>query len=557
MISEKKYFLLLLSLLLAAFFLYRDVNSPYLRSINADGKGYYAYLPALFLYQDPSFDFIHDAEKNYYPEDGSHFKDFLNEQPNGTKVNKTFPGLSILYAPFFFLGCLFAFVFGYPVDGYSMPFQLMIGLSHIVYLLLGFRFLWGLLKNMNISEIKIAALLSLLLFGTNLWYYVIYDHTVSHVFSFFLASVLLWAGERWVSERKHLGLIFVLTALIVIIRPTNAIMFLCLLYFPFVSRSNLRNILPQLKELLGVWKSMIISIVILIIPPLMWKWQTGNWIVYSYKDEGFDFLHPHWIEFMFSPEKGWIFWSPVMLFLLFIGIFYSFKRKGWLGIIYLLPLVLITYVLSSWWCWTFGAGMGQRVMIEYYPYILVPVALFLNEMSRRWVFPVLFVFIPLNLFQAYQVVKSVHVGGQTTWDSYKSNFFRLKPAHQKVMVPENWKLIKTESIDRSEGLNESHPYSASVETKVDVKSTGVKILIEVKAISSIRESRIVISDLEGEFYKALFLKEIISSDTEKFEFLIDDVPQDVKELKVYVWNGDTKEQLELNSIRMLTYQINE
>lgn len=201
--------------------------------------------------------------------------------------------------------------------------------------------------------------------------------------------------------------------------------------------------------------------------------------------------------------------------------------------------------------------MGQRVMIEYYPYILVPVALFLNEMSRRWVFPVLFVFIPLNLFQAYQVVKSVHVGGQTTWDSYKSNFFRLKPAHQKVMVPENWKLIKTESIDRSEGLNESHPYSASVETKVDVKSTGVKILIEVKAISSIRESRIVISDLEGEFYKALFLKEIISSDTEKFEFLIDDVPQDVKELKVYVWNGDTKEQLELNSIRMLTYQINE
>jgi len=556
MISEKKYFLLLLSLLLAAFFLYRDVNSPYLRSINADGKGYYAYLPALFLYQDPSFNFIYDAEKKYYPEDGSHFKDFLNEQPNGTKVNKTFPGLSILYAPFFFLGCLFAFVFGYSVDGYSMPFQLMIGLSHIVYLLLGFRFLWGLLKNLNVSEVKVVALLSLLLFGTNLWYYVIYDHTVSHVFSFFLASVLLWAGERWFSERKYLGLMLVLMALIVIIRPTNAIMILCLLYFPFLSGNRLKNFLPDFKELLRVWKSLIISVLILIIPPLMWKWQTGNWIVYSYKDEGFDFLHPHWIEFMFSTEKGWLFWSPVLLLLLIIGVLYSFGRNGWLGIAYLVPLVLITYVLSSWWCWTFGAGMGQRVMVEYYPFIVVPAALFLNETSRKWVIPMLFVFIPLNLFQAFQVVKSVHVGGQTTWDSYKTNFFRLKPALQKVLIPENWKLIKTESIDETEILNETHPFSASIETMVDVESVGVKILIEAKAISSIQESRVVISDVEGNYYKALFLKEMISSDVEEFEFLIDDVPQNVNKLKVYVWNGDTKEQLELNSIRMLIFQIN-
>lgn len=555
--SKKKYFLLLLILLVAAFFLYRDFNSPYLRSINADGKGYYAYLPALFLYQDRSFNFIYDAEKNYYPEDGSHFKDFLNEQPNGTKVNKTFPGLSILYAPFFFLGCLFAFVFGYPVDGYSMPFQLMISLSHIVYLLLGFRFLWDLFKNLNISETEIMVLLSVLLFGTNLWFYTIYDHTVSHVFSFFLASVLLWAGEKWFTYRKHLGLIFVLVALIVIIRPTNAIMFLCLLYFPILSGNRLKNILPDFKELLSVWKSLIISVMILIIPPLMWKWQTGNWIVYSYKDEGFDFLHPHWIEFMFSPEKGWLFWSPVLLLLLIIGGLYSFRRNGWLGIAYLLPLVLITYVLSSWWCWTFGAGMGQRVMVEYYPFIVVPVALYLNERSRRWVYPVLFVFVPLNIFQAYQVVKSVHVGGQTTWDSYKTNFFRLKPAPQKVMIPENWKLIKSESINEKVVLNESRPFSSSAEAKVDAESERIKILIEVKAISSIQESRIVISDLEGKYYKAHFLKEIISSDVEKFEFLIDDLPMNVNKLRVYVWNGDTEEQLELNSIQMLTYQINE
>jgi len=84
--------------------------------IKADALGYYAYLPAVFIYHDPDFGF-----KNNYAQD--HFMandnaEYLVKYGN-SRVNKYFSGLAILVMPFFLLAHIVALVFNLqaePID---------------------------------------------------------------------------------------------------------------------------------------------------------------------------------------------------------------------------------------------------------------------------------------------------------------------------------------------------------------------------------------------------------------------------------------------------------
>ena len=65
---------------------------------------------------------------------------------------------------------------------------------------------------------------------------------------------------------------------------------------------------------------------------MLWKWQTGSWVVYSYKDEGFDFMHPHFWEFLFSFQKGWLLWSPIIGIAFFFAALFHFRQAIQQGI---------------------------------------------------------------------------------------------------------------------------------------------------------------------------------------------------------------------------------
>jgi hypothetical protein len=154
------FFLALFSLLTFLLFSNKSWDSPYHRVIIGDAKAYYAYLPAVFIYQDATFSFQEKIEKKYYPSDGSLQKNYMNPLENGRKVNKTFPGLAVLYAPFFFLAWLFSAIFGFATDGYSPPFQYAIALSHIVYFVCALRLLFGILSRRSSITIFANALLT-------------------------------------------------------------------------------------------------------------------------------------------------------------------------------------------------------------------------------------------------------------------------------------------------------------------------------------------------------------------------------------------------------------
>lgn len=66
--------------------------------IRSDGRGYYAYLPALFIYQDNQFDSSTAKEKAYYPDASDQLYLFKDRQ--GKSYNKYFPGVALLQLPF-------------------------------------------------------------------------------------------------------------------------------------------------------------------------------------------------------------------------------------------------------------------------------------------------------------------------------------------------------------------------------------------------------------------------------------------------------------------------
>lgn len=562
---KNSFWIISITLILIGLFFSRDWNSRYERPINGDAKAYYAYLPAIFIYQDPSFTFTKKVETLYYPEDGSHFKDFLNEQQNGRSVNKTFPGLSILYAPFFFLAMAFARIAGYPVDGYSLPFHLAISLSHVVYFFIGLRFLLAFLRIQKVKDAVSYMLFVAAIFGTNCWYYLVYDHSVSHIHNFFLSCVLIWTMSEWVRKRnpKALGWMGVTLAILVITRPTNAVM---LLFLPLIygvssgkSRFELKGFLELLSLLLTDLKKILFYILlgalVLFVPFLLWKWQADLWLVYSYKDEGFDFTDPHTLKFLFSYEKGWFLWSPALIFGLVYGMAHWFKRSIVDLALFMMPMALIVFILSSWWCWTYGDGFGQRPMIEYIPFVLIGAAFFVNGLRKNKMgYMIIIPFSLLSLVQGYQVRNGILKGGTTTKEDYWSHFLQLRKDPPSVEIDPTWKLLESHSYDKTCYIDEQHPFSASV---VSDSLAGVKHVVARAKLAGEHQDpnlRVVLSGSDGKIYQSYFLADLIYSESQLMEFYFTVPDNEKRSYSLYVWNGDTGSKATIDFLELKCYK---
>jgi hypothetical protein len=496
-------------------------------------------------------------EKKYYPEDGSQFKDFLNKQENGTFVNKTFPGLAVLYAPFFGIGYFVAWVSGSDLDGYAAPFQWAIAFSHLFYFLAGLWLLFKLFDRLSVNHLKSMFVLTALTIGTNCWYYVVYDHSVSHIHSFFLSSLLLFLMERWIATRSinYLGWIGIILSVIVITRPTNAVM---LFFLPFLLQLKQKKFSEVLsfkdffsRRLLPFY---LFSFAVLFVPFILWKWQTGNWVVYSYKDEGFDFLHPHFFEFLFSYQKGWLLWSPLVAILLVLALIFHFRKSVKQGLFFLLPIVLAIYILSSWWCWTYGMGFGQRPLIEFLPFIALGFAFAFQQMKNTIVLSIITVPLCfLSIFQGYQVANSILIGGETTSADYWSHFLQWKRDAPKVQLPKGMVKLQTKELALKQTVSKKNPFAQVVEIS-DTLATHLLVTLKIGGKHGDRDTRIVISDATGGFYKTLFLGDFLYETSREMQFLVDLPIALIWPIKTYVWNGATVTESQVDRFACSLFQ---
>jgi hypothetical protein len=383
-----------------------------------DVLDYYGYTPMFFIHQDPQ-------KKVWNSPRLRHIVYYFEDE----KPHKMAMGLAILYSPAFLVAHAVAKPLGYEADGVSRPYQIAVHLSVFPYLLLGWWALFGWLSALGFSRWSIVASLLFLFLGTNLYYYTVDEPSLSHAFSFSLVSLLLWLSLHWWKTAKPRFIIAsaLLMTLIVLVRPVNALLVVLILMNgflvhnpPMLGNHLLKNkwhvVLGILIGLLGVFPQF-----------LYWKLGFDSWFMYSYGDEGFFWNNPQIFNGLFSYRKGWLLYTPIVIFFL-IG--FIFLKQKWITTISFAFIALFVYVTFSWWCWWYGGSYSQRTMIDIYPWLALGGAALFNEIqSRKWLItPLVFLMVictNYNFLNIHQYRKKIITYDSMTKCSFIENFWKM------------------------------------------------------------------------------------------------------------------------------------
>lgn len=400
-----------------------------MKVIQWDIKNYYAYLPAVFIYGDHSLEFTREDPEFF----GDKF--WPIPTPSGGLVIVTSMGLAILYFPFFLMGHLAAWLTGVEMNGFSPPYAFFLVLSSLFYVIIGLNVLRKVLLRYFSDGITAMTLLAMF-FATNLLFYTAFEGPMSHAYNFALFALFMWLTIHWhekpgVKNSLMLGL---LAGLIVLIRPTNIVLLVFFVLYDVKSFNDLKQRIVFLGRKYNLVLFMAAAAFLVWLPQMLyWKSVSGHWLYYSYKEEeGFFFGNPQIIRGLFSYRKGWLLYTPIMVFA-FSGIALLWKyRRAFFWPIFLFSVINI-YVVLSWWSWWYGGGFGQRAFIESYALLAIPFATLLYAAGKwrkgvqRLLVTLTFLLMVHGIFQTAQY----HYGA-IHWDSmnkttYWASLGRVKP----------------------------------------------------------------------------------------------------------------------------------
>ena len=370
--------------------------------IEWDIKSYYAYLPAYFIHKDISLDFISENPKEYT----KWFWPTITG--TGKKCIVTSMGLSILYAPFFFIGHIIASFSTYSNDGYSVPYAFVLTFSALFYLILGLIYLRKLLRSF-FDELTSLITIALIFAGTNLLFYVSWAAPMPHCYNFSLISIFLYKVNNWYKNPTRMKVIVLglLAGLIVLIRPTNI---LILIVFLFWDLSSVKDITTRIKFLFLKYKMMLLmlaSFILVWIPQFIyWKYVSGKFLYFSYGNlgAGFNWANPQLLDILLSFRKGWYVYTPIM-FVSSLGIALMYRNMKNYYLPVLLFMLMNIYVQASWWCWWFGGSFGNRAFIDSYGIMALPLAsiIYSAKKSYQKFLPLLALLAILGWYNTFQI----------------------------------------------------------------------------------------------------------------------------------------------------------
>ncbi|MFZ4521613.1 MAG: hypothetical protein ACOYNC_07905 [Bacteroidales bacterium] len=417
------FFLLFCISLALSWFFHKDASTFKDRhELWSDRAGYYIYLPATFFYR---FD-THKMPADLDMQTGGGFS--IDTLHNKLDTKYTY-GVALLASPFFITAGVISRVAGFDSEsGFSMLYMRMMGLAGVIYLLMG---LWLLKKFLDhyFDPLVNRVVVAVIFMGTNLFYYALIDGIMSHVYSFFLFALFLFTLKKFLDDNsfRTFILLCLVFSLAVLIRPTNIL--LGLLFFTW-DADGPSGWLSRVRRFLkpGYLLSFLSVFFLVFLPQLVyWKYLSGNWIHFSYGDEGFtNWRHPMIAEVLFSPVNGLFTASPVALLFLIgtVMMIFAKTKNGWLVAV---VFAWITLVCATWKMWYFGCSFGQRSFIEYYTILAIPLAWLITGVFRNRFFLVKTVVLFLVFFLVYANLRYTFVvyrfdrcyyGSTWDWDHY-------------------------------------------------------------------------------------------------------------------------------------------
>ena len=415
-----------------------------------DVFGYYLYLPATFIHHDPLLHdtaWIHEVMRTH--EISGTLYQLSTAPDNSTPMYFFLMGMAICYAPFFLIGHLIALLTGAPADGFSPPYQVAVAVGSMLYVLIG---LWNLRRVLLrfFTDGVVAAVLCVIVLGTNYLHFATAKNLETASFLFCWMGVLVWNTIRWHEDQRRSNLMWVAfsIALMTLIKPSEIVCGAIPLLWGIHDRATLRD---KCKFIAAHAKDVLLALVlgVLVLSPqlLYWKTMTGSFVYDSYKNPGvgLDLMRPHFRAVLFSFRKGWLIYTPVMLFAIAgIVLLYREHRRVFWAMMFYCSLAFL--IISSWSEWWYGASYSIRPMITLYVLLALPLCCSFSLLARKGGLvriagtSVVLFLIALNMFQLWQFRNWIIHPYRTTRPYYFAVFCRtsVPPGAEKLL-----------SVDRS------------------------------------------------------------------------------------------------------------
>jgi hypothetical protein len=502
----------------------------------SDMAGYYVYLPYTFIYRGDATKVDDDLAERY----GRGF-----EIEDGKIMTKYSCGLAILEAPAFLIIHALAKPLGYENNGFSPIYTQVLNLSVVLYFLIGIWFLYHFLRKFISKTASVLSILFVVL-ASNLSYYAIENTGMSHVYSFSLFAVFLYYLKKWIDSRhqhfKSLIFVFLALSLIVLIRPTNAIIIILLFFFEI---KNKQEFLERVKAVFNV-KTLFAGIAILFIVWLpqfiYWKHISGQYIYYSYSEEGFsNKFNPKFLEVWFSPNAGLFPYSTV--FLLIISSFIFLFKKNIVRISIVLFL-LVSYMTASWHQPYFGCSFGSRNFIDYLPLFSLPIGLLTSRIlfyPKKYLKIIFVAFLIVSAFfsqKLFITFNKCYFGDTWEWKEYNRMVTHL-PYKEKLKFNnfEHNKFGFNSGVSISSSIKINQEKVTNTNFRKGVVKLNVKTkekLNEVYIVSIVSKNDSILS------YKYFKLSQHLKTKTDwqkirQHFFLPMDIDRE-SEINVYIWN---------------------
>ncbi len=408
--------------------------------ISWDVAGYYMYLPAAFVYDDLAGDSYHErVTTEYHP---SPVFDHGAYHTSGAWVMKYTLGQALHFAPFFAVAHAFAKTSdAYPADGFSLPYQLGIAAEVMFFSLLSLLLLRRLLRHYYADGVTAATIVAVGLATNYLEYSSINGaHTHLNLFCYYALLVLVTRRFYQTPNFLYAAAIGACIGISALSRPTELMMVLVpLLWGISLTKAGL---VDRWQVLAKAWPQLLCAAIvggaILFLQPLYWHSVSGEWVVYSYGEQGFSWIKTHFTQGLASFKGGWLPYTPLGILML-LGFIPFRKQYPTVMPGVALYLLLFMYVVWSWDQWQYGGSLGQRTMVQVYPLLALPLAALFQWTSvgsvvRKTIVAVGF---GVSLFVSLYWMHAAHYGGfmagQMTTDYYWALFPHFDEDRRRLM----------------------------------------------------------------------------------------------------------------------------
>jgi hypothetical protein len=298
--------------------------------------------------------------------------------------------------------------------------------------------------------------------------------------------------------------------LIILVRPTDIVSWLIPVFWGIGSFKDLfKKIRFQFNYFLVF---LAIAFIVFFPQMLYWKMFAGSWLYNSYNNpgEGLDLLGPHTFKFLFSYRKGWLIYTPLMIFA-FLGILISARDKSKIFLSLILFTLFNLWITSSWTCWWYAGSFSSRAMVQSYAVMMIPLGFFIRfAVSQKRIFSLagrtaLLMLIFFCMFQTWQYIQGILKPDRMTKAFYWNTFASVEniPANEKYLLKD--KFLGTDTIPNPGNFKVTKEYIFNFNNQygLDVETASRFVQLENETDYSLKldSAKIFYTILEDNYFK--------------------------------------------------------